>query len=249
MSTAYHTPVIELDYLLGLADKYADAYAAAQPFPHVVIDDFLPESLAQGIHEQFPAVDAPAFAPRTIGTVQVGKFGSLTAKRFAHAPALIQNALLWLNSYAMLYFLERLTGIENLLVDPYFKGGGLHQIVNGGKLDVHADFNFEPSLKLYRRINLLLYFNKEWQPTYGGNLELWDEGLTAPQHSIAPIFNRCVVFTTSSTSFHGHPVPLSVPEGVTRKSLAVYYYTAEAGDGFTGTHETLWKRTRKEGGA
>lgn len=248
MSTPFHTPVLSLDNLLGIAEQHAHAYASARPFPHIVIDNFLPEPFAEEILAQFPAPDAPAFAARTIGNVQVGKFGSLNAKRFAHAPALIQNALLWLNSYAILYFLERLTGIENLLVDPYFKGGGLHQIVNGGKLDVHADFNFEPNLKLYRRLNLLLYFNKEWDASYGGNLELWDKDLSACQRTIAPLFNRCVIFTTSSTSFHGHPEPLTLPEGITRKSMAVYYYTAEPGGDFSGTHETLWKRTHKEGG-
>ena len=55
----------------------------------------------------------------------------------------------------MLEFLETLTGIDGLVPDPYFAGGGLHQIVRGGFLKVHADFNWHPKLRLDRRLNML----------------------------------------------------------------------------------------------
>lgn len=234
---------LPLDHYLMLAEKLAPDYARAEPFPHVVIDNFLPADFAESLFASFPPVDSPAFQNRTMGDVQIGKFGSVNARRFAHAPDTLQQGLLWLNSYVILYFLETLTGIANLLVDPYFKGGGLHQIVQRGKLDVHADFNFEPSLKLHRRLNLLLYLNKDWRDEYGGQLELWDASVTRCEKRIAPLFNRCVIFTTSSTSFHGHPQPLDLPPGMTRKSLAAYYYTADPAPDFTGKHETLWRKT------
>lgn len=239
---------LDLAQLMERAQRERDAYAQAQPFPHAALDDFLPAAWAEEVLAHFPGVDSPAFKERSIGTVQTGKYGSLEAKRFAHAPAEVQHFLLWLNSYAMLYFLEALTGISNLLVDPYFKGGGLHQSVQGGKLNIHADFNYEAGLKLHRRINLLFYLNKNWQEDYGGQLELWDAGLTRCVRRIAPAFNRCVVFTTGSTSFHGHPQPLALPDGMTRKSIAAYYYTVEPPPGFTGRHETLWKTPRQAPG-
>ena len=136
------------------------------------------------------------------------------------------RALLYqLNSSVFIDFLETLTGIRGLIPDPHFWGGGVHQIVRGGFLKVHTDFNRHPRLKLDRRLNLLLYLNPEWQEEWGGHLELWDRGMAKCGKRILPIFGRCVVFSTTDFSNHGHPDPLNCPEGMTRKSLALYYYS------------------------
>lgn len=148
-----------------------------------------------------------------------------------------------LNSSYFLRFLEQLTGIESLIGDPHFEGGGLHQIVSGGKLAIHADFNKHTSLGLDRRLNMLLYLNKDWKEDYGGYFELWDRNMCRMERRVAPLFNRVVIFTTSEHSYHGHPDPLACPSDMTRKSLALYYYTnggvaeAEA----TGRHTTLFQ--------
>jgi hypothetical protein len=104
----------------------------------------------------------------------------------------------------------------------------LHQILSGGKLAIHADSNVLAPSDVYRRINVLLYLNKNWKPEYCGNLELWDEALHGCVQSIAPLFNRLVIFGTNKKSFHGHPIPLNTPPEITRKSIALYYYTAKA---------------------
>jgi hypothetical protein len=132
----------------------------------------------------------------------------------------------FLNSSAMLCFLEGLTGIDGLIADSHFDGGGFHEISRGGKLGIHADFRINRKLHLERRLNLLLYLNKDWDEAYGGALELWNKDMRSSFCSIAPIYNRCVVFNTNVDSFHGHPNPLNTPEGVHRRSVATYYYTA-----------------------
>jgi Rps23 Pro-64 3,4-dihydroxylase Tpa1-like proline 4-hydroxylase len=210
------------------------------PFKHVVIDNFLPGEVAEELLAQFPAPNAPAFTDRG-SKMQPGKFGSVDGEGVARAPRFIQHVLAAMNSYAMLAFLTELTGIEKLLPDPHFFGGGLHQIINGGNLTVHADFNFEPKIDLYRRLNVLIYLNKNWQESYGGALELWDAKMVACRQKILPTFNRCVIFNTTRDSFHGHPIPLALPAGLTRKSLALYYYTAVAGEGGNEKHGTLWQ--------
>jgi 2-oxoglutarate-Fe(II)-dependent oxygenase superfamily protein len=140
-------------------------------------------------------------------------------------------------------FLEQLTGIEGLIPDPYFWGGGLHQITRGGYLKVHADFNRYSKLRLDRRLNLLLYLNRDWKEEYGGHLELWNEQMTTCERKILPIFNRCVVFSTTDYSYHGHPDPLNCPEQQTRKSLALYYYTnGRLEEGVSPVHTTLFQR-------
>lgn len=119
-----------------------------------------------------------------------------------------------------------MTGIQGLIPDPYFLGGGFHQTTNGGKLDVHTDFNLHKELTLERRINVLIYLNRDWREEYGGCLELWNSGMRECVRKIAPEFNRTVVFSTTESSWHGHPEPVQHPDALPRRSIALYYYTS-----------------------
>ncbi|HEV3383297.1 MAG TPA: 2OG-Fe(II) oxygenase [Gemmata sp.] len=126
--------------------------------------------------------------------------------------------------------------------DPHYEGGGLHQIEPGGFLKIHADFNYHTRLRLDRRINLIVYLNKDWQEDYNGHLELWDRNMTHCVHKILPAYNRCVVFSTTDWSYHGHPEKLTWPAGRTRKSLALYYYTnGRPEEEKSDAHGTLWQ--------
>jgi Rps23 Pro-64 3,4-dihydroxylase Tpa1-like proline 4-hydroxylase len=125
-----------------------------------------------------------------------------------------------------LRFLEDITGIAHLIPDPYLEGGGFHSIGAGGFLKIHADFNWHAKLNLHRRLNVLLYLNSKWSEDWGGDLELWDQDMTRCVKKITPVINRLVIFSTTDSSFHGHPDPLMCPSDVIRKSIALYYYTA-----------------------
>ena len=143
-------------------------------------------------------------------------FDSATEKKlgYTHEAPLGDRlrAFLWeMSAPPVLAFLEALTGIDGLIPDPYFGGAGPHQILPGGFLKVHTDFNWHPKLKLDRRLNLLVYLNKEWREEYGGHLELWNREVTVCERRILPVFNRTVVFSTTDFSFHGHPTPLACP--------------------------------------
>jgi len=221
--------VFRIDELEDLAKRRRDDYLTGRPFPYVVIDDFLPLPYADRILEVFPDQDSPIWLDWKKRDVvhQPRKQGIGHASRLADVSPYLQNMLLAFNSYPFLNFLEKLTGIEKLLPDPHFHGGGLHQILSGGELAIHADSNDLIQLDVYRRLNILLYLNKDWRPEYRGDLELWDENLQRSEKSIPPIFNRLVVFGTNKKTFHGHPAPLNTPPEVTRKSIALYYYTAK----------------------
>jgi Rps23 Pro-64 3,4-dihydroxylase Tpa1-like proline 4-hydroxylase len=203
-------------------------YNAAEPWPHVVIDDFLPENLAQNILNVFPNPEHEAWIDWTKRSPvnQFKKQGIGSAAQLETVSPYLQHVLSAFQSYPFLNFLQHLTSIPKLLPDPYLYGGGIHQILTGGKLKVHADFNLLPRLDLYRRINVILYLNEDWKPEYNGDFELWDSKGQACIKSVAPLFNRMVVFNTDKRSLHGHPKPLNTPPDVTRKSLAFYYYTA-----------------------
>lgn len=196
------------------------AYTSAAPFPHIVLDGLFDDADLEAVLADFPKPDGTRWM----------RFDSPHEKKlgYYHEQSTISDRVRHfldaMNGFEMLLFLEALTGMEGLIPDPYFGGGGLHQIEPGGFLKVHADFNVHPKLKIDRRANMLVYLNKEWREEWGGHLELWDS--SGPRRKIAPLFNRTVIFSTTDTSFHGHPHPLLSPQGVTRKSVSLYYYTA-----------------------
>ena len=128
------------------------------------------------------------------------------------------------NSKPFIRVLENITNINGLIPDPYFLGAGFHEIGQGGHLSVHVDFNHHKVMNLERRINVLIYLNKDWDKTCGGQLELWNKDVSKSVKSVVPAFNRCVIFNTTDWSYHGNPEPVKHPAGVTRKSIALYYY-------------------------
>jgi len=219
------------------ARAFRDHYVNAEPFPHVVLDDLFDSEVLEAVLREFPAP----------GETQWMRFDNPLEKKLGYfhekssISTSVRNFLNEMNSFEMLLWLEALTGIEGLIPDPYFGGGGLHQIEPGGFLKVHADFNVHPKLKLDRRLNMLIYLNKDWREDYGGHLELWNRGGKECRKRILPIFNRTVVFSTTDTSFHGHPLPLTAPPGITRKSVSLYYYTAgRPAEERSTPHDTLF---------
>jgi hypothetical protein len=211
-------------------------YTGAEPFPHIVMDGFFPEVLVRELAAAITPPDDSWIRRERDTAVKRGNPDETSMD-----PA-IQAFLYKLHSAAFLRFLEELTGIERLLPDPYFHGGGIHQSEPGGFLNIHADFNVHKSLGLDRRLNLLLYLNDPWQDAWGGQLELWDREMQHCVHRLAPVMNRCVIFSTTSTSYHGHPEPVACPEGNARKSLALYYYTAgRPEEERSARHSTLYQ--------
>ena len=198
-------------------------YQKASPYPHTQFDDFLETWAADKALEVFPKVKDEGW----IHYVHVNekKHG---LNKLDLIPSFIREVIDELNSEAFISYLEELTGIDGLLPDETFEGGGIHQSERGGYLNVHADFTVHPHKRNWRRrVNVLVYLNKDWDTSYGGDLELWDRKMTACEQKIAPIFNRVVIFNTDEDSYHGLPEPLKCPEGDSRKSIALYYFTEE----------------------
>jgi Rps23 Pro-64 3,4-dihydroxylase Tpa1-like proline 4-hydroxylase len=214
-----------------------ERYGSARPYPHVVLDDFFDPQLVDAVLAEFPQPDAIRWqrfdnaSEIKLASAAESSFGPLTRLFLYH-----------LNSITFLEFLSAVTGIDNLIPDPRFEGGGLHQIVPGGKLGVHADFNKHRVYGLDRRLNLLLYLNKNWREEYGGHLQLWDRDMTRCEARVAPLFNRVMIFGTTDFTYHGHPDPLLCPPGMTRKSLALYYFSnGRPAAEVSGEHSTLFR--------
>ena len=234
--------ILPPDRLAALAREHAPGWRAAQPFPHAVFDDFLPEAVVDEALAVFPAGDDPYWDTKKKRMAFKQDSRRLDKERLL--PPFLRRLLWELNSSAFLLFLTELTGIEGLVSDPYLEGGGVHQIPRGGYLKIHADFNRHPLTGLERRLNVLIYLNRNWRKAWGGALELWSPDMRSCVRSIAPIAGRCVVIETGDASFHGHPDPLACPKDRTRKSIALYYYTAAPADG--EAHTTRYQKRPQE---
>jgi hypothetical protein len=223
--------------LESLATENAEAYKKNKPFPHIYFDDFLPVGAAEAALRDFPEPKQLAWAE-----FDKPKERKLAFDVVEKLPRSVREVLYFLNSRPMVRFLEVLTGIDGVIPDPYYVGGGLHQIKPGGNLEVHVDFNRHTKLKLDRRINLLIYLNKNWKEEYGGHFELWNRDMSAAEQKVLPIFNRCAIFSTTEFSYHGHPTPLACPPDRTRKSMATYYYSnGRPEEEISGEHTTLFQ--------
>ena len=222
--------------MLALAADRAEEFKHGEPFPHVVIDDFLsPATLAELI-AAFPGPDAVEWY-----TYDTKKEVKLALEDELLIPDPLVAVLRELNGQVFVEFLEQLTGIPGLIPDPHYRGGGLHQILPGGMLKLHADFDMHIRMKVHRRLNAILYLNEDWDDSYGGALELWDKEATRCVTSIAPLATRLMIFETTADSFHGHPDPLSCPEGRSRRSMAWYYYTALPADSDRTGRTPVWR--------
>jgi Rps23 Pro-64 3,4-dihydroxylase Tpa1-like proline 4-hydroxylase len=232
--------------LVSVATKFQAEYQNNVPFPNIHFNDFfntefLDSVLAEfNINEERDSVffnDANQLKWSSKGDTSFGQ----NTKELIH----------FLNTESFLQFLQKLTGIEEtLLPDPYLIGGGLHEIKRDGFLKIHADFNKHPKTKLDRRINVLIYLNKDWEDEYGGHFELWNKDMTHCEKKIKPDFNTLAIFSTSDYSYHGHPSPLNCPVNSSRKSIALYYYTngRPLNEVHTGLqeHGTLFKARKNE---
>jgi len=210
-----------------------DDYVSADPFPHAVLDDVVSPETVDAVLQDFPLPEADIQWRQLLAKGDDGEKVQFNKQGMPHLFAVSPQIrhLIWeFNSSTFIRALEALTGIDKLIPDPSLRGGGLHQILPGGLLGVHADFTHHVQYNLHRRVNLLLYLNRDWQDAYEGHLELWDKTAKHCVKRIRPTAGRCVIFNTDADSFHGHPRPLNCPEGMTRKSIALYYYTVERED-------------------
>ena len=205
-----------------VAERHQEKYNNAIPFPSIVIENFFDEQFLNQILKEFPDLSKIESTQKYMNKNEI----KYTNNKYKNFPESIRTFFDFLNSNYYLEFLQKITSIkERLVSDPELNGGGLHEIKEGGILKIHTDFSKHPSLKLDRRINVLIYLNKNWKEEYGGHLELWDQNMQECKKKILPTFNTMVIFSTNDFSNHGHPDPVTCPQGISRKSIALYYFS------------------------
>lgn len=239
--------LIDLETLNQRLPEIKARFQAAKPFRYVMFEDFFPADIAEEIHNSYPTIENGVWD----GTTYLDQKNKFQKTEF-EAGSVMDSVFHDLNAPEFLDWLQRLTEFNDpLMGDDQLFGGGLHQSIRGAFLNVHVDYNIHPETKHHRRLNVLVYMNKDWQDAYEGHLELWD--LSSDKKELlgkyAPNFNRCVIFETNEISFHGHPKALKTPEGVNRKSIATYYYTKTRPEHeMASEHNTIYVNTEGLGG-
>ncbi|WP_300619848.1 2OG-Fe(II) oxygenase [Dokdonella sp.] len=215
-----------------------ERFVNAEPFRYLVVDDFLEEGFARRLLGEFPPFEKGNSASddgRPGGKSTVERIRGL-GPCYAELDATIQTR-------GFLDLVGELTGIADLLYDPFYLGGGTHENRHGQMLQAHIDFNYHPSERWHRRLNLIVYLNPRWEAAWGGNLELYRDPYTdtRPAASIVPAFNRCVIFETTEDSWHGFD-KIELPaecRDLSRRSVALYFYTRDRpADETAGKHTT-----------
>lgn len=203
------------------AEKFKNTYQNNLPFPNFYLDNFFNAEYLKSVLQEFPDNEKKL----SIHFQNPNEAKYATSGETSFGPK-TKQLLHYLNSEPFLQFVQELTGIkETLIPDPYFIGGGFHEIKKGGFLKLHVDFHKHRTMDLDRRVNLLVYLNENWKDEYGGHFELWEKDMSKSVVKIAPLFNRIAMFSTTGYSWHGHPDPLTCPDDRSRKSIALYYYT------------------------
>jgi hypothetical protein len=207
-------------------------YDSALPFPHITIDNFIQNEqfLNMVVDEVVNFKDWGREG--NDHKFQVKKWNTpIDQRNLEQIPDFTRLLLDYLNSPRFIKFVEDLTGIQGLIPDLGMTGGGLHKIASGGKLGIHTDYAVHPmNNQIFRRVNLLLYLNREWQPEWGGSLQLFEYHSMEKKAEVLPIFNRAVLFNTTDRALHGHPDVLMCPEDICRYSIAMYYFTTTPPD-------------------
>ncbi|GAA5152968.1 hypothetical protein GCM10023340_34200 [Nocardioides marinquilinus] len=215
--------LVDMASLLDDLDGKAASYRSAEPFPHIVLDDVLTSEAFAAAVRDFPAIRDEFWR----GYLHVNETKYANTQPDTWAPSIRSLAEAFCTP-EFVDFLQRLTGIDDLIADFTMDGGGLHQTLRDGHLNIHADFTTHHTHQDWaRRVNILLYLNEEWPEEWGGQLQLWDKDMQACQATVTPRGNRMLIFTTTVDSFHGHPEGLTCPPDQARRSLAMYYFTRE----------------------
>lgn len=196
-----------------------EEFIGNQPFPHILIKNFLQDHVIEKIYQELPEfnTDNSWFYNNPIEV----KFAK---DNLIDLHPVVQNVFYALSHPKIVDKIESLTGVKDLEYDPLLHGGGLHGHPKNGRLLMHLDYEKHPILEnKQRRLNIILYLNKDWNKEWNGATELWDKNMENKIKEYNVIFNNALIFQTNEDSWHGVPEKITCPDDVLRKTLAYYY--------------------------
>lgn len=215
--------------------QLAVEFQTGKPYKHLVLDNFLRQDVADQLYSQFPSVEK--LTKHWKGINENKSEGS----NFTDFDPVFSQVRSEIMSPQFAQWMAQVTGIEGVFVTDDNLGTGLHQGGDGSFLDIHVDFNIHHVKNVHRRLNMLIYLNKDWQDEYGGGMEMWNADMTRMEKIVMPLLNRCLIFETSNISYHGYS-KITLPPGQTRKSFYTYFYTPITDKTILNNyHDTIFK--------
>jgi len=194
-----------------------EAYSKAQPFEHIIIDDFLDEAYAEKIFQRFPTINDAWHEYKNPIEVKY------TYDNINDLNVEIKNYFYYLSHPEMIQMMQKITSINDLEYDEFLHGAGVHMHPRYGRLNIHLDYEKHPYSGKERRLNIILFMSKEWNTDWNGANELWNDDVSQCIKKTNVKFNRAIIFKTNDISWHGLPDKILCPENIFRKSLAYYY--------------------------
>ena len=233
---------LDLQKILDSKAKFVNA----DPFPHLILDEFLSQSMAKSLAAEFPST-----SDKRLFVYDNALEHKLALNDWNAYPSNTYQFIQYLNSEKVIDAFSEMVGVQ-LYPDHGLHGGGWHMHSRGGKLNPHLDYSIHPKLGLQRKLNLIIYFAEEWNSDWGGHLGFWshDENKSQPKQLIKEIeikFNRVVLFDTTCNSWHGITRPLSCPKGHSRNSIAIYYLAKPSADAPSRSRALYAPTTEQQG--
>jgi hypothetical protein len=227
--------MIDIDLITSKYDAkdYAIDYQHGEPIPWITFDNFLPEELLKTIQEEMNTIPKHIWSEFTRSNSFM-----LECNNFKYSPN-IRELALNLNSGEFVSWLESITGKQKLIPDPHFIGAGLMRCFTGHSLKLHTDFNWNEQLHLNRALSMILYISPDWDQSWEGQLEFWNFEKTECLHKVMPKPNRLLIWNYDERVIHGHPKPLTCPEGASRDGLRLFYFTSNASP-LSAPHRSLY---------
>lgn len=198
-------------------DFLKNIFLNAQPFEHVVIDNFLEESFAEKISNLFPNFNNQWNIYKNPIEVKY------TYDNINLLDVELKNYFYYLSTEEITNLIKSISNINNLEFDEYLHGAGLHLHPRYGRLNIHLDYEKHIYSGKERRLNIILFMNKEWDTNWNGANELWNNDVTKCIAKTEVKFNRAILFKTNDISWHGVPDIIMCPHDIHRKSIAYYY--------------------------
>lgn len=212
-----------------------EEYSKAQPFEHIIVDDFLDSTYAEKIYQNFPEINESWHEYKNPIEVKY------TYDNVNNLQVEIKNYFYYLSHPEMIKVMQKLTSITDLEYDEFLHGAGVHMHPRHGRLNIHLDYEKHPYSGKERRLNIILFMSKDWKSEWNGANELWNNDVSQCIKKTDVKFNRAIIFKTNDISWHGLPDKILCPKNTFRKSLAYYYVSPLS----TAKNETDYRKKAK----
>lgn len=202
--------------------KLNDRFVGSPPYPMIALDDFLPEEFAKKMEQECNSIPDHNWTEFTRRGSHMKECINMDVAPIA------TDFVNQFHSQSSMKWLTAMTGIKDLIPDPYLTGAGYSKIYSGSQLKIHTDFNWNDTLKCHRMLSLIVYLNSDWNDEWGGHLQFNDFDNKQAIQRISPRFNRAVFWRHHKRGFHGFPDPLNSPTNITRNAFRLFFYVSNA---------------------